>query len=99
MERRMRHELIVGTWPGQAAIIGLALLTLAIGFCLFDGGEHGLLRHAHSPDLCTVLALFAIAGAVMGLSPSRESPLTSARLVYVTSLRRLIPPPRPRSLP
>jgi hypothetical protein len=94
----MRHERIVGTGPGQAAIIGLAVLTLAIGLCLFDGGEHGLLHHAHAPDLCTVLVLFSVAAAVLVLSPGGESPPGPRRPVYVTSLRRLIRPPRPRSL-
>ena len=92
----MRHQLIVGTWPGRLAIIAVALLTLAIGFCFFDGSEHGLLRHAHSPDPCTSLALVSAAIALLGLTAKWEMSMSPARPVYATSPRRLTPPPRPR---
>ncbi len=94
----MRHQFIVGTWPGRLAIIAAALLALAIGFCLLDGGEHGLLRHAHFPDACAGVVLFAVAMALLGLVASGEISLSPARLIYATSLSRLTPPPRPRSV-
>jgi hypothetical protein len=82
----------VGSWIRRAAIVGLALVVLAIGFCLFDGDAFP--SHAFSPDLCMSLALFAVAVVLLRLAANEDIAPTPRVAVYVTSLRHPTPPPR-----
>ena len=87
----MRSQLVAG-WPGRIAAVGLILLTLGIGFCLFDGDEFG--GHGSALDVCNGLALFSLATMLVGPAAlGRISPHPAAH-VHVPSIRRLDPPPR-----
>lgn len=86
------------TLSGRAAVLGLALLALAAGLCLFDGNETGTPGHLSAPDLCSGLALFAFVATLLGLAARGEVFLSPAAVTYRASRRRLEPPPRLRSL-
>jgi MFS family permease len=86
------------TLSGRAAILGFVVLTLAVGFCLFDGDETGTPGHLSAPDLCNGLALFAVAVTLLGLGATGEVSLGPAAATYRASRRRLEPPPKFRSL-
>jgi hypothetical protein len=89
----MRSQLVAG-WPGRIAAVGLILLTLGIGLCLFDGDEFGPAGGGSALDMCHGLALFSFAVTLLALAVvGRVSPCP-AELVHIPSLRRLDPPPR-----
>lgn len=92
----MRRQYLT-TWPARAAVVGLALLTAAIGLCLLDGDELGGGGHAATVDLCNGLALFSFAVAMLGPAAAGVILLSQVAPVYATSLRHLEPPPRFRS--
>ena len=92
-ERIMRSRLVAG-WPGRIAALGLVLLTLGIGLCLFDGDESDQAGHVSLLDLCNGFALFSFAMTLLALAGvGRVSP-NPADLVHPASIRRLDPPPR-----
>ena len=86
------------TRSGRAVVLGLVVLTLAVGFCLFDGDETGTPGYLSTPDLCTGLALFACAVTLLGLAAMGEVCLRPAAATYRASRRRLEPPPKFRFL-
>jgi hypothetical protein len=88
MSRRRR------TWPWHVAAVTLAVLTLAVGLCLFDGDEAGPDNHAGVPDLCA--GLLASVLTVTLLPPTAMSQVLSESLrpISVVTLRGLDPPPR-----
>lgn len=89
----MRSQLVAG-WPGRLAALGLVLLTLGIGLCLFDGDEFGPAGHVSPVHMCSGLALFSFGATLLALAAvGRVSP-APAELVYLPSIRRLDPPPR-----
>jgi hypothetical protein len=88
----MRHHLRVNTGTGRALMIVLALLTLGVGFCLFDDDEGD--HHGVSVDLCLALALFSSAVVVLAFTLVQLLPADRRAPVYAASLRRLDPPPR-----
>lgn len=93
VDRIMRSQLVAG-WPGRIAAVGLILLTLGIGLCLFDGDEFGPAGHGSALDVCNGLALFSLATMLVGPAAlGRISPHPAAH-VHVPSIRRLDPPPR-----
>jgi len=91
----MRHERRVSRWPSQALLIVMAILTLAVGFCLFDGDE---MDHAISVDLCQALALFSTAVVVLASALIKPLSADPRPATYTASVRRLDPPPRLSSL-
>ena len=89
----MRSPLVAG-WPGRIAAIGLVLLTLGIGFCLFDGDEFGPAGHGSAVDVCNGLALFSFAITLLALAVVGGICPRPAERVNNPSIRRLDPPPR-----
>lgn len=85
------------TWPWQVAVVALAVLTVAVGLCLFDDDGAGTDDHDISRDLCG--GFLASALSVMLLAPTVLNPVLveSLRPVSAVTLRRLDPPPK--SLP
>jgi hypothetical protein len=76
------------------AALGLVVLTIGIGLCLFDGDEFDSAGHVSLLDLCNGFALFSFAVTLLALAAvGRVSP-TPAELVHPASIRRLDPPPR-----
>lgn len=76
----------------------LALLTLAAGFCLFDGDETD---NGTSFDLCATLAMAISSLALILLVLGRLEPVSADPLqaVHGVSLQRLDPPPKSPSSP
>lgn len=91
----MRRLFRMDCWPGQALLIAMVLLTLGVGFCLFDGdeGENGM-----SVDLCLGLAMFSVATAILVIGLIHLLPVDLPAIAYATSLHRLDPPPKPSFL-
>ena len=89
----MRDRLRTRIWCGRVAIAGAALLVLATGLCLFDGGG----RHddGTSQDLCmgmivATLMVSLLAGPLVN-GWVRPDPL---RLMYAVSPHLPDPPPK-----
>jgi hypothetical protein len=91
----MRHELRVDRWPGQALLIVMAALTLAVGFCLFDGDE---MDNRISVDLCQALAVFSTAVVVFASALIQLLSADPRPATYAASVRQLDPPPKLSSL-
>ena len=94
--RTMRHQLIARTWAGTVAVVGLGVLTLAIGLCLFDGDHVGTASDHSSPDLCGGLALFSFAVTLLGLVAVWQISPAPARPLHATAPRCPAPPPKSR---
>ena len=90
MTRRLRRR----TWPWQAAIVALAVLTLAVGLCLFDEDGAGTDDHDISRDLCGGLLASALTVTLLALTALDPVLVESLRPVSAVSLRRLDPPPK-----
>jgi len=90
--------------PGQwrlvwrAAALALTVLTLGMGFCLFDGtqgaGHHQGMSPDLSQDLCCGLLVSGITPTLLALEPTSSMVGESAPAVYVASLRGIDPPPK-----
>lgn len=93
-EMHTAHDAIARTMSGRIIVVGLVLVTLGVSFCLFDGDELGMSRHAGFPDLCQGLAFFSFAVAILGLVAVGPIVPTRASPAYPISLRQLEPPPR-----
>ena len=93
MPRRLRRK----TWPWQAAVVALAVLTLAVGLCLFDEDGAGTDDHDISRDLCGGLLASALTVTLLALTALNPVLVESLRPVSAVTLRRLDPPPK--SLP
>lgn len=89
----MRSQLVAG-WPGRIATVGVILLTLGIGLCLFDGDEFDPAGHVSPVDLCNGLALFSFAITLLALAAVGRIAPRSAEVVHIPSIRSLDPPPR-----
>jgi len=91
MRERLRHE-----WSGRALLVALALVTVAIGFCLFDGHAHGTTDNGMSSHPCCGLAIDSV--AVIGLTSIlvHPLPLDPPYVVHAVPLHRLDPPPKLR---
>ena len=90
MTRRLRRK----TWPWQAAVIALAVLTLAVGLCLFDDDGAGTDDHDISRDLCGGLLTSALTVTLLALTALNPVLVESLRVVSAVTLRRLDPPPK-----
>lgn len=86
----MRRLFRMDGWPGQALLIGMVLLTLGLGLCLFDGdeGDNGM-----SVDLCLGLAMFSVAAVVLVISLIHLLSIDLPTIARAVSLHRLDPPP------
>ena len=74
-------------WAGQALLIALVALTLAVGLCLFDDDDR-------DNDLCSGLAIFLVAVFLATLGRVHLVLGGSSRVAYAVSLRRQDPPPK-----
>lgn len=90
MTRRLRRK----TWPWQAAIVALAVLTLAVGLCLFDDDGAGTDDHDISRDLCGGLLAPALTLTLLALIALNPVLVESLRPVSAVTLCRLDPPPK-----
>ena len=89
----MRDRLRTQSWWAGCAIAGAALLVLATGLCLFDGGGHH--DDGTSQDLClgmivATLMVALLAGPLVG-GWVRTEPL---QLVYARTPHLPDPPPK-----
>lgn len=83
-------------WWIRGAVIGVALLALATGFCLFDRDEAGAGGHVPLPDLC--LLMLAVSLAVMPLArPLAVGWAVDLRVTASHAMTLRIPDPPPRS--
>ncbi len=86
----------MNSWAGRSAIAGAALLVLATGLCLFDGGHHD---DGTSQDLCLGMIVASLDVALLA-GPLvngwvRPDPL---QLVYAVSPHLPDPPPKRSAL-
>ena len=92
--RALRSDPLRQVWWVWSLVIAAALLTLAIGFCLFD--DHGTAGHVEAPDLC--LGMLAVSLAVLSVAPllaigwAGSPPFIAA---YAVARHTPDPPPRP----
>ena len=82
------------TWPWQAAVVALAVLTLGVGLCLFDDDGAGTDDHDVSRDLCGGLLASGLTVTLLALTALNPVLVESPRPVHVVTLRRLDPPPK-----
>jgi hypothetical protein len=83
------------SWATQAAILGMAVLVLAVGFCVFD--THDGTDDYASVDLC--LAMLAVSLIIVLVSGLPLAGLTSAYLLApVREFSSHVPAPPPRTL-
>lgn len=85
-------------WWMYGLILSAVLLTLGVGLCLFDGGDHGSGGgHLLSPDLCLgVLASVSVAPLVARLPLSGWA--VTDRLASIPMSTLHVPAPPPKSL-
>jgi hypothetical protein len=79
-------------------VAAMVLVTLAVGFCLFDGDEHGTADDGASLDLCFGLALASIAVLMLELVPVHTLSVDPPYLARAVPRRRLDPPPKSSTL-
>jgi hypothetical protein len=72
-------------------LIVMALLLLAVGFCLFDGDD---MDSGLSVDLCQALAVFSTAVVVLASALIRPLSADPRPATYTASVRQLDPPPK-----
>ena len=83
----------------RGAVIAVALLALATGFCLFDQDEDGTAGHVTPPDLC--LGMLAASLAIMplvGLLAAGWAASLPFQAAYAAAICVPDPPPKPASL-
>jgi hypothetical protein len=94
----MGYRLGQWRWVWRAAALMVAVLTLGIGFCLFDGVQGATHHQGMSPDLsqdlCCGLLVSGVALTLLALGPTSSMAVESPPAVYVTSLRGIDPPPK-----
>jgi hypothetical protein len=95
----MGYRLGQGRWFWRAAAMTVVVLTLGIGFCLFDGvpgathHHQGVSPHL-SQGLCCGLLVSGAALTLLALGAMSSVVVESPPAVYVTSLRGIDPPPK-----
>jgi hypothetical protein len=94
----MRRELLANSWAGQVGLVAMILVTAAVGFCLFDGDQHGTTHHGMSIDLCAGLAILSVAVTPVVFAQVHPVPVDPPYMVYAVFLHRLDPPPKSPSL-
>src|SRR5262245_20631888 len=97
----MRQRFFGQIWARRVLLAGMVLVTIAVGFCLFDGDEHGPTVGHGDPsfDLCLGLAITSIVAAALRLATMHALPAAPAYVVHEAPSRALDPPPKSSSLP
>jgi hypothetical protein len=90
----MRQRLLLKSWPGRVLLAAMVLVTIAVGFCLFDGDGHGMADSCASFDLCFGLAINSIAAVKLAFLSMHDLPVDALCVVPAVPLRRLDPPPK-----
>ena len=92
----MRQRLLRNVSAGRLLVIILAVLTLALGFCLIDNQLLGMdSHHGMSPDYCaSLLMLTTILLTLLGLAAVGVPLADPVRPVYAVSLVGLDHPPK-----
>ncbi len=94
----MRHRLGQGRWVLRAVALAVAVLTLGVGFCLFDGVQGATHHQGKTPDLsqdlCCGLLASSLALTLLALGAISPVVMESAPAVHVVSLRGIDPPPK-----
>lgn len=85
-------------WPERLAAITMALMTVAVGFCLVDGDHVGQGHHMASLDLCTGLLSASSGMGLLGLAEVARLSPAPRRGRYTTSPHLLDPPPKTLAL-
>ena len=85
------------TWPWQVAVVALAIVTVAVGLCLFDDDGAGTDDHAVARDLCGGVLVSLVTVTLLALTVLHPVLVASLGPVSAVTLRRLDPPPK--SLP
>lgn len=94
----MRQALRVNTWPGSALVAAMVLLTLGIGFCLFDGDDHSAADDGVSFDLCIGLAVVSVSVVLLVFVLAHTLAIDPPYVLHVVPLHRPDPPPKAASL-
>ena len=94
----MRQRFRMQSWPGRVLLALMVLVTVAVGFCLFDGDEHGTGDTGASLDLCTGLAITSVAMIVLAFVSMHELSVDPPYVIHAVPLDRLDPPPKSPSL-
>jgi hypothetical protein len=76
----------------------LAVLTLAVGLCLFDDDAAGTDDHDITRDLCGGLLASALTATLLALTALNPVLVESLCLIPAVALRRLDPPPKSHHL-
>lgn len=91
----MSHRLRRRIWPRQIAALALAVLSLAVGLCLFDDDGSGTDQHAVARDLCSgLLVSSSLTVTLLALAGLNRVHFDSLHPVCVVSFRRIDPPPK-----
>lgn len=88
----MSHRRV--TWPWQIAAVALALMTLAVGFCLFHDDGTDTDSHAVTHDLCGGLLASLATVTLLALAAVNRVLAEPPRSASVVTLGGLDPPPR-----
>lgn len=87
-------------WWVRGAVIAVALLTLATGFCLFDQDEDGAAGHVAPPDHCPGMLVASLESMpLVGLLAAGWAVSLPFRAAYAVAIYVPDPPPKPASLP
>jgi hypothetical protein len=80
----------------QVAVVVVAVLSLGVGFCLFDDDGPGTDQHAVARDLCSgLLVSSSLTVTLLALAVLDRVQVDSLRPICVVSLRPIDPPPKP----
>jgi hypothetical protein len=82
---------IAESWRGCGVVLAMMLVTVALGFCVFDGDDHG---QGCSLDLC----LNTAPGSALLVGPLLEGWAADSSTVPVLSAWTTVLAPPPRSL-
>ena len=85
-------------WKRGSMTLGLVLLLVAVGLCLFHGAMAGTHHDEMSPDICAGLFLMSFAVTLLYLAEVGALSADRVRIVYAVSPHLLDPPPKLASL-
>jgi hypothetical protein len=85
------------SWATQVAVIGMAVIVFAVGFCVFDGDDHSGTQDHAAIDFC-----FAMLTVSVPAVPASGLPLigllAAYRLAGLHPFSQLVPAPPPKPL-
>lgn len=91
----MSHRLRRRSWPWRIAALILAVVSLAVGLCLFDDDGSGTDEHAVARDLCSgLLVSSSLTVTLLALAGLNRVHFGSLHPACVVSLRSIDPPPK-----